>query len=69
MKIIVLASLARPQPTMFSHSVTMNYKRKKYKYKKSNELDSGLKHWSYGRAIAKEAALRQEFKKNKMGIV
>ena len=45
----------------FLHS-EMNHKLKKYKYRKSRELNSSLKNWSYSRKIAKEVVLRKEFK-------
>ena len=41
----------------------MHYKRKKYKYKKSSDLDRSSKSWSYGANIAKEVVSRKEFKK------
>jgi hypothetical protein len=43
----------------------MNYKKKKYKYKKSSDLTKKkLSHWSYGHAIAKECLFYNEFKKD-----
>jgi hypothetical protein len=62
MKIIVLVSLTRPQPTRFNHSVTMHYKRKKSKFKKSSELDRNLQGWTYQGKIAREVINRREFK-------
>jgi hypothetical protein len=62
MKIIVLDSLSRPQPTTFSHSVTMHYKKKKCKFKKSSELDRSLQGWTYQGKIAREVISRKEFK-------
>ena len=50
----------------------MNYKRKKRhnnKRIKSKELNSSLKGWSYGRAIAKEVVLRKEFKEEMVALV
>jgi len=62
MKIIVLVSLTRPQPTRFNYSVTMHYKRKKSKFKKSSELDRSLQGWTYQGKIAREVINRREFK-------
>lgn len=63
MKTMALGSLPTRQPTSFSHSVTMHYKRKKYKFKKSKFLDKELLSYEYGRAIAKEVVSRKEFRK------
>ena len=47
----------------------MHYKKKKYKYKKSNVLDSSIKGWNYGGAIAREIINRQEFKKYRDSVM